>query len=309
MRVARVAWLVLLAVLLARALLANRGELTELLTVEHPALLIAALCTSFGQLALSASFWVRALSAIGERVAWTAVLRVTARSVPARYVPGSIWYAVSRAGMLRAAGVRLRAVTVTATLEALLTVLVSLALGGTVLALAGRLPGDELAGVAWVAAAAVAASPPVLNRALRWLARRRGTDAPPPLQWRDLGALVGWMVLFWSLSATTFTLYLHAFGLALPSASVVAGVFLVAWAVGFLTPFAPQGAGAFEVVFVALLGVGDPTAVVVVVAGYRALIGVRDAVAFGWGAWRGRVDPQAVSATRDAARPARRPAP
>lgn len=297
LRTARTAWLLVLGGLVVWTLVRNRSDLAELATVQRPWLLLAALLTSFGQLALNAAFWVRALAAVDSQVGWSQVLVVTARSVPARYVPGSVWYAVSRAGMLRAAGVRLRGLAIAATLESVMTVTVSLALGGTLLGLAGRLPGDELASVAWVVALTVAVSPPVLNRVLATIARVRGSDRPPPLRWGDYGALALWMVAFWSLSATTFTLYLSAFGLALPAPPVVAGVFLVAWAVGFLAPFVPQGAGAFELTFVALLGIADPGAVALLVAGYRALVGVRDALAFAWGTWRGRSTERGATAS------------
>jgi hypothetical protein len=291
MRIARTVYLIALAALLARVLAGNRDQLAELLRVQRPWLLVAALLTSFGQLALNASFWVRALAAMGERVGWLRVLGVTARSVPARYVPGSVWYAVSRAGMLRSDAVSVRALGVTALLESVLTVIVSLAGGAVLLGFAGRLPGEELTGTVWTAGLAVLVSPPVLNRLLAWVARHRGTPGGAPrLSWRDHRALVGWMIAFWSLSATTFTLYLLAFGLDLPGPVVIAGAFLVAWAIGFLTPIAPQGAGAFELVFVALLGAGAAGPLVVIVAGYRALVGIRDALAFAWGAWRGRTE-------------------
>lgn len=286
-RVARVAWLLVLAAVLARVLVDNRAAVMDLAQVRRPWLLGAALVAGFGQLGLNASFWRRALAATGHRVPWGTVLEVTARSVPARYVPGSVWYAMSRAAMLRARGVGLGALAVTALLEAVLTVVVSLALGGALLGLAGRLPGRRLAGAVWVVVLVVATAPPVLNRVLTWLARRRGTSAPV-LSWADLGALVAWMAAFWALSAAAFTCYLLAFDVDVPGPTVVAGAFLVAWAVGFLTPIAPQGAGAFEVVAVALLVGGTDGPLAVVVAGFRALIGLRDAVAFAWGAWRGR---------------------
>lgn len=284
LRIARRVWLTLLAALLLRALIGNRDALAELARVDRPWLLAVALLLSFGQLALSATFWVRALAATGQQVAWHTALGATARSVPARYVPGSVWYAMSRGAMLRATGVGLGALTVTAVLESVFTVLVSLGLGGGLLAVAGRLPGRQLTGVAWVLVLAVVTAPPVLNRLLGWAARRRGTTAPR-LSWSDHTALIAWMAAFWTLSAATFTVYLLAFGLDLPAPPVVAGVFLVAWAVGFLTPIAPQGAGAFEVVFVAMLVGGADGSLIVVVAAFRALIGLRDAVAFGWGSW------------------------
>ena len=286
---ARIAYLAVLAALLAWALRGSQDQMAELLRVRRPWLLVAALLTSFGQLGLNASFWVRSLQAMRQRASWLQVLTVTARSVPARYVPGSVWYAVSRAGMLRSAGIGVRALGVTALLESVLTVIVSLALGAVLLGFAGRLPGAELTGTLWTVGLAVLVSPPVLNRVLAWLARRRHTPGgAPTLSWRDLRALVAWMIAFWLLSATTFTLYLQAFGLDLPGPAVIAGAFLVAWAVGFLTPIAPQGAGAFEVIFVALLVGGAPGPLVVIVASYRALVGLRDALAFAWGAWRGR---------------------
>ena len=302
MRIARTVYLVALAVLLVRVLAANRDQLADLLRVDRPWLLVAALCTSFGQLALNASFWVRSLAAMDEHVGWMRVLGVTARSVPARYVPGSVWYAVSRAGMLRSANVSVRALGVTALLESVLTVIVSLALGAVLLGFSGRLPGEELTGTLWTVGLVVLVSPPVLNRVLAEVARRRGTPGGAPrLSWRDYRALVAWMIAFWSLSATTFTLYLLAFGLDLPAPAVIAGVFLVAWAIGFLTPIAPQGAGAFELVFVALLGVGAAGPLAVIVAGYRALVGIRDALAFAWGAWRGRVETARLTASSDSA--------
>lgn len=303
-RIARVAWLVALAALLLRVLIGNRDAVVELARVDRPWLLGAALLLSFGQLALSASFWVRALAATGQRVGWSTVLGATARSVPARYVPGSVWYAISRGALLRAEGVRLGALTVTAVLESVLTVLVSLGLGGAVLAAAGRLPGQQLTAVAWVLVLAVLTAPPILNRLLRWVTARRGAVAPT-LSWADLAALVLWMTAFWALSAATFTVYLAAFGMDLPTAPVVAGVFLVAWAIGFLTPIAPQGAGAFEVVFVAMLVGGADGPLLVVVAAFRALIGLRDAAAFSWGAWRGP-SPRAVTPASPPARPVRR---
>jgi hypothetical protein len=215
---------------------------------------------------------------------------------------------MSRAAMLRARGVGVGALAVTALLEAVLTVVVSLALGGALLGLAGRLPGRRLSGVAWVVVLVIATAPPVLNRVLTRLARRRGTTGPA-LSWADHGALLAWMVAFWALSATAFTCYLSAFDVDLPGPAVVAGAFLVAWAIGFLTPIAPQGAGAFEIVVVALLVGTANGPLAVVVAGFRALIGVRDAVAFAWGAWSGRSGGAPPARPEPELSPASRPAP
>ena len=90
------------------------------------------------------------------------------------------------------------------------------------------------------------------------------------------------MALFWANAAAMFTVYLHAFPqLTLPSVIDVAGSFMVAWVVGFFAVFAPQGAGVFEATVAGLLTDGALTPVLVVVAGYRALLLVRDLVAVG----------------------------
>ncbi|MBW3550378.1 MAG: hypothetical protein KY442_05995, partial [Proteobacteria bacterium] len=86
-------------------------------------------------------------------------------------------------------------------------------------------------------------------------ARRRGTPTDAVrLDWPTYGVLAATTLLHWAWSATTFTVYLQAFpGLATVPLLEVAGSFLLAWVVGFLAIFAPQGAGAFELAAAAML--------------------------------------------------------
>jgi len=60
------------------------------------------------------------------------------------------------------------------------------------------------------------------------------------------------------------------------------------------------------VVFVALLAPQSAGAVVVIVAGFRALIGIRDVLAFAWATWSGRRDPPVTARDDDPVRPAQR---
>ena len=102
------------------------------------------------------------------------------------------------------------------------------------------------------------------------------------IDWPHFLGLLGWMALFWATSAAGFVAYLHAFPrLSLPSLIDVAGSFMVAWVVGFFVVFAPQGAGVFEATVAGLLTDDALTPVIVIVAGYRALLLVRDLVAVG----------------------------
>jgi uncharacterized membrane protein YbhN (UPF0104 family) len=117
------------------------------------------------------------------------------------------------------------------------------------------------------------ASPPVVNAALRL---RAGDTAPLRMSWPALARFVGWTTLFWLWSAGVFALYVAAFPGATEAGPVtVAGAYMVAWGVGWLALFAPQGVGVFEVTLVALVA-GSGVGLAVVLVGYRAVILVRD---------------------------------
>lgn len=259
----------------------RRSDIAQLLDGARPALLAVALAMGVGQLGVNAAFWTSALDALGERQRWTTVVDATARSVPTRYLPGSVWYALGRAALLHRAGTSKRAVGTVALLESALSVVVVLTFGAVLLLVSGRVPAPGWQVAAACVALAALASPPVVNLLLRQVARRRGGVAAH-LSWTRHLRLLGWMAVFWTYSATTFSVYLAAFpGVAVGSPVEVAGSFMLAWGVGFLAVFAPQGAGVFEVTVAALLTADAIAGVAVIVAGYRALMAVRDAVAFG----------------------------
>ena len=284
--VARVAYVAALGVVLVVAVVDRRDELAALVEGTQPGRLAAALVLTFGQLWLSALWWSSALRGLGSPSRSATVLHATVRSLPARYLPGSIWYPLGRAALLASTGVRKSALATVAALELALSVVVAFAVGGLLLALSGLPPAGGVAVGLLCVALVVAASPPVLNRSLAWLARRRRL-VPPQLGWAAYGRLLGWMAAFWALSAVAFTVYLGAFpDITVPQPVTVAGAFLVAWGVGTLAVFAPQGLGVFEVTLAALL-VGRPgVGMAVVVGGFRALVVVRDVIAFGAGALR-----------------------
>jgi uncharacterized membrane protein YbhN (UPF0104 family) len=113
----------------------------------------------------------------------------------------------------------------------------------------------------------------VVNRALRV---RAGDGPPLRLSWPAQGRLVAWITVFWLWSGSVFALYVSAFPAATDSGPVTAvGAYMVAWGVGWLALFAPQGIGVFEVVLAGLLA-GGGAGLALVLAGYRALIVVRD---------------------------------
>lgn len=277
---ARAGWLVALAAAAGWLAWRRRDELGLLVAGARPGLLVAALAVGGVQLVVNAAFWRSALAALGEPVAHRAVLGVSARSLLARYIPGSVWYAVGRGVLLSRRGVSKRALAATAALEVALSVVTGLGIGVALLLVVDRLPGG-LAGLAvWCVLAGAAVSPPMVNLGLRLLARRHGGEAQR-ISWSRFLVLGGWMVAFWVGAAGMFVLYLSAFPQVAVAPVEAAGAFMVAWVVGFFAVFAPQGLGVFEVAVATILSGQPVAALALVVAGYRALTLVRDLLAVG----------------------------
>lgn len=260
----------------------RRDEVGDLLSGARVLPLLGALALGLVSLWQSALFWSRGLAGLGERRSVGSVLEATVAAIPARYLPGSIWYAAGRVGHLRRSGTPAVALTIVAAVETLLSFVVAVALGAGLLIAAGS--GDSSVGVAALLAVAaglaLAASPWVVNPALRWIAARRGIEAVPEMRWGAYVELCGHLVAFWAASAAAFLCYLAAFpAIDAPGAARTAGTFLVAWAAGFIAVFAPQGAGVFETTLAGLLTGAPVAALALVIGGYRAVTAIRDAVA------------------------------
>lgn len=281
-RIAKRLYVLALLAVAAIVLALRREQVGELLTGTRPGPLIAALALGLVSLGQSAWFWSRGLARLGARRSMGDVLEATVAAIPGRYLPGSIWYAAGRVGHLRRSGTPTAALTVVAALEMLLSFVVAVGLGAGLLVSSGG--GDDGVGIVALAAlaagGAVAASPWLVNPAVRWIAARRGLEAVPPLRWGTYAELCGHLVAFWAASAAAFVCYLAAFpAIDGPGAARTAGTFLVAWAAGFVAVFAPQGAGVFETTLAGLLTGAPVAALALVVGGYRALTAARDALA------------------------------
>jgi hypothetical protein len=273
--VARRAYAAVLLAVVAWVLVTRGDDVVDLVQGARPAVLLACLLAAYGQLALTSAVWTSGLRALGTDVPWATSLQATAESGPARYLPGSVWYALSRGVALQRTGVPVRALAAVATLETLLVPVIGFAVGGVLLAATGTAVGGALSVPVVLVAVALLAltTPPVVNRALRV---RAGDGPPLRLSWPAQGRLVAWITVFWLWSGSVFALYVSAFPAATDSGPVTAvGAYMVAWGVGWLTVLAPQGLGVFEVVLAGLLA-GGGAGLALVLAGYRALIVVRD---------------------------------
>ena len=280
----------------------RRDDVAALIDGARPGPLLAALVLSLASLAQSAWFWSRGLADLRSGLPFAKVLEATVAAIPGRYLPGSVWYAAGRVGALRGAGASTAALAVVAVLETLLSFVVAVALGAGLLVAGGS--DDAGLGVLSLGAAAVVlcltSSPWVVNPVVRWVGARRGIHDVPAVGWSGYAELVGHLVLFWVASAAAFWCYLAAFpAVDAPGLLRTAGTFLVSWAAGFVAVFAPQGAGVFETAMAGLLD-GPVAALALVIAGYRALVAVRDALPALVRARRGAGQPVEGRPTADA---------
>ncbi len=275
MRAARLAWLAVLVAVAAWLVATRWSDVADLVADARPLALMGVLAASALLLAPNAVFWSLALRSLGENVATTTVVHAASRTLLARYLPGGVWYAAGRSVLLASHGVRPSSLVAVSGLELGLGAPTALVVGG--LLLAGSV--DVPTWVPWlgavVLAAAVLVAPPLLNRMLGWWSNRRGQAAPRPLTTANLVGLVAVMVTYWLLMGTVFCAYLGSMRADIGRVEG-AGAFLVSWGVGFFAIFAPLGLGVSEAGFVAIVGWGAKTAVVV--AGFRVVVLVRDVV-------------------------------
>lgn len=283
---ARGLYLVGLAAAVVWLAVARGDDIAELLQDARPLLILAALAATFVLIVLMARFWTLSLRMLGHDASLPETALSTARALPARYIPGGVTFPAARIALLRAGGTHLTPLTVTAVLEMVVRPAVALTLGTILLATSGSLP----TGLTWsaiaVAVAAIGCSPLAGGRVLARLAARRGVTLT--MTWGGYAQLAVAEAAYWVWSAATFVLYLRAFPAADSFGSLhLAGAFMVAWTLGFLAVFAPQGVGVAEISLVGLVAAGAAggdsagIALAFLFAGYRLLLVARDVVAAG----------------------------
>src|SRR5829696_1632932 len=185
-----------------------------------------------------------------------------------KYLPGSIWPAVTQMELGRDYRVPQRVSGAAAAIAMLLAVGTGLLVAAVLLPLGGAGVPDQYRWAAAVLPAAVLlAAPPVLNRllgvALR-LARR--APLPAPLSLAGAGRAAAWALAAWLLYGVHLWLLADQLqgGGDLDLLLVSTGAFAGAWSIGFLLVAAPAGAGVREGALILLLGasIGRPEATV-----------------------------------------------
>jgi hypothetical protein len=255
----------------------SRDLLTDILRSARPAYLLLAVALWLLMNGFAALFSAQIFRARGTAVSIAIAARIHISNLPARYIPGGIWHTVGRAASFRNLDISARDIAIFVFLENVLAVSVAFLIGGTLLFVtrASDTWRDIALLSAIVAAALLVLSPLLLARIERF-----GAVRFPVGPFVTLTLLTG---LSWCVAAGAFVTYLMAFpdiGAAIAPLEV-AGSYLFSWGVGFVSIFAPQGIGIFEVVAADLLRGNEPLiGIAALLAGFRLVILVADTVAW-----------------------------
>lgn len=253
----------------------SRDEVGELIRNASPAYLCIATII-WGLLhALSPVLAVVVLNACGSKVSWRQAFTTHAARLPARYLPGGIWHTVGRVMDYREQGVAARHLSAFVILENGLAAAVTLAIGGAIVfILRGSESLGAIAGLASIAS--IIAWP-----AIGLLLNARVLQRPDRLSTFDYLKSTLVVIVFWGGATLAFLLYLHAFpgSTGAYSDMDMGGIYLFSWGVGFISIFAPQGIGVFEVVASELMsGPIGFMGLAALIAGFRVLVLVADII-------------------------------
>jgi glycosyltransferase 2 family protein len=215
--------------------------------------------------------WRAALADLGGSLPQAGAMRVFYLGQLGKYLPGTIWPAVTQMRLGRDYRVPPRASGAAVVVFMLVLIGTGLLIGVPVIPLLGHDAVDEYRWLVLVLPVLLLAlTPPVLNRAIAVALRvTRRPPMPAPLSFGGILAVAGWAVVSWLCYGVH--VYLLARQLGAEGGALLwlqcTGAFAVAFASGPLLLIVPAGAGIREAALLLLLGttVTAPVATVVAV--------------------------------------------
>jgi glycosyltransferase 2 family protein len=225
------------------------------LSVPSVAAAMAAVLTGIWATFLS---WRAALTDLGAPLPLTAGMRVFYLGQLAKYLPGSIWPAVTQMRLGRDYDVPQRASGAAVVVFMLMVVGTGLLVGLPVIPLLGRDAVDQYHWLLLVLPLLLLAlAPPVLNRAIAIALRvARRPAMPAPLSLRGILLVAGWSIVAWLCYGVQ--VYVLARQLGADGGWLLllqcTGAFAAAFASGPLLLIVPAGAGVREAALLLLLG-------------------------------------------------------
>jgi uncharacterized membrane protein YbhN (UPF0104 family) len=255
---------------LGRSLLRNWRQIPfEQLEFNCRYLVLSAACVSAYFLCCALG-WQRSLSVYGCKLKLVHSLEIIATSQLGKYVPGKVWFALSRMYLARLLGVPERVSLVSMILETVFLLMT----GGMIAVLAAgtpwieSLPARVLLAILVVLVGFVVIHPRVFGRGVCFLMRRlKKESVEMKLTYGGMLTLLVVYCMCWLFSGLGFFLLVRSFfDLRAGDWFLFVGVFAAAWIVGFLSVVTPSGLGIREAVMTFLLSFSMPLSMAIVVS-------------------------------------------
>lgn len=199
--------------------------------------------------------------------------------LPARFIPGGIWQTVSRVADMNKRGIKAHLLAELLFVENTLPLGITLGIGGGILS---SFQTDGFYILLTISAMVVGiiifcSTPLVISKATK--ARKK------TLSYDNLFIYLI-VSFFWLIATSCFLLYITSFGHIHQAINLfeLAGIYLISWAIGFVSFFAPQGIGVFETVASKMMSGSAPELalfqIIALMAGFRLIIILADVLAY-----------------------------
>ncbi len=287
-RIAQWAVIALIAVFFARTLWNQWPDIQAHEWHINPGYLVLGLALILARGPLICLAWRAILRQMGYPLPLATAVRVYFYSGLAKYLPGSLWYAVGRVLLAEAAGVPKMVTSVSIALETALVTVGAVAVGGGAMAL--TLGGAvSLWGLLVVLAGLIAflAWPQPWFRLMNWGLTRIGrTPVPLAITGRQLLTLLPLFLLSWIIYGIISFCWTAALTPDVTWAQLptITGLYTTSWVIGFLAILVPNGWGVREILLTTWLQDPKMLGLPLAVAGGAAILSRLGSI-FGEAAW------------------------
>jgi glycosyltransferase 2 family protein len=246
----------------------SKGEIAQILSQSNGIFILLAIV--FWQVAILVMqlFSQTVLKCLGSHVAYTFLLSSYINRLPAKYLPGGVWQTVARFHDLAKNSIPKKNISILVLYENLWSPLIAGLIGGVGVYFFQQYNAWGSMGLVVFLLSCFVLPVLLFFKRFKFI-----------FQFKQYLLLIGISVLFWTIASLSFYSYIFAFGI-LPekhSFILISSNYLFSWLAGFVSLFAPQGIGVFELVMaeVTQLDVSIQQAIVII-AGFRLVVFTSD---------------------------------
>lgn len=250
----------------------NKDQLRDVIAISSPAGFLFAIIFWVASIFIIALITMTILGDMKKNIPYKNLLLIYINRIPAKYLPGGVWQTFARAYDLNAMGVSKVELGVLIFYENFWSVFIA-----TILSASGIILLDNNS--LYVNLAVLALASCVIVVLAGMFLRKKSFIL-------SLGGYIKLSLaylLFWLCTGTSFLLYFSSLGIKTQEYSSILLVshYLFSYVVGFITFFAPQGIGVFEVVMAELAKFEIPLVqAVVLIAGFRLVVLISDVISW-----------------------------